>query len=107
MIRIEPKQLEFLEAQPKSLQCKLPPLENYVELVNMVYFKPAITYKTFYYNLECQIVASGEMMYHDFLHSTEVKTFHIVKTSNGHYFILNIKEWRKYAVEVDGTEAKA
>ncbi len=107
MIRIEPKTAKFLEEQPKNLQCKIPPMENYMELTNMVYYNPAITYRTFHYNLECHIVASGEMMYHDFLRSTEVKTYHIVKTTNGHYFMVNLNEWSKYAGEVVSDGAKA
>jgi hypothetical protein len=105
MIRIEPKQLSFLETKPKSLQCKLPPVENYLELVNMVYLDTDTTYVTSTYNLECHIVATGDIMYHDFLKSTEVKTMYIVKTTKDFYFMLSLAELRRYLTEVKETKS--
>jgi len=101
MIRVEPQQPGFLEAKPKKVQFKLPPVENYVELLNVLYLQPDTTYETIHYNLECHIVAVGDIMYHDFIKGTDVKTFYIVKASKGFYFMLTLAELDKYLVRVN------
>ena len=100
MIRVEPQQPGFLKTKLKKVQFKLPPVENYLELLNVVYLQPDVTYETIHYNLECYIVATGDIMYHDFIKGTDVKTFYILKTTNGFYFMLTLVEIDKYLVKV-------
>jgi hypothetical protein len=96
VIRIEPTPTKFLEAKPAKIRCKVPPVETYFELVNIIYLKPEVTYKTIYYNLICHIVASGAWMYLDFNASTEIKIYHIVKTTSDHYYLMEMAEKDKY-----------
>ena len=98
MIRIEPKPKRFLEVKPKKIKCKVPPVETYFELLNVIYFEPDVTYKTIHYNLICHIVAKGTWMYQDFTASTEVKIYRIVKTSSGYFYLLEMAEKDKYLI---------
>ena len=96
MIKIEPSPSKFLEVKPEKIKCKVPPVETYFELVNITYLKPDVTYKTIHYNITCHIVASAAWMYLDFNASTETKIYHIVRTSTGHFYLLEITEKDRY-----------
>lgn len=103
MIRIEPQQPNFLELKPQKVQFKLPPVENYLELLNMEYLQPNVTYESIHYNLECFIVATGNIMYQDFIKGTDSKTFYIVKATKGFYFMLTLAEIDNYLIKVKKT----
>jgi hypothetical protein len=101
VIRIEPKQANFLELKAPKMECKVPPLNTYIELANMSYFKTSDTYRLIHYTIECYIVALGVMMYHNSIGGTETKAFHIIETSNGFYYLLGLAEQTKYITIVN------
>jgi len=99
VIRIEPTQFNFLELKPEGLQFKVPPLNTTIELVKITYIEPVSAYKTVHYKTKCNIVASGEWMYHNSAGGTETKTYYIVLTINGYYYLLEPKEQNKYLIK--------
>ena len=96
MIRIEPIQQDFLKSNPREIQCKIPPLNTYIELVDVRYLKPLHKYVTVNYSFTCRIVASCKWMYCDSKGGTELKMYHIIKTDNGFYFFVEFAEEHKY-----------
>jgi hypothetical protein len=98
VIRIEPVQLNFLEIKSPGILCKIPPLNTYVELVDVTYLKHLTRYITVNYQLRCHLVASCKWMYNDSRGSTELKTYHIIKTMNGFYFLVEFAEQHKYII---------
>ncbi len=105
MIRIEPKQKDFLELKSETIECKVPPSNTCIELMKMSYFESKDTYRMVHYKIECRIIALGVVMYHNSIGSTETKAYHIIETSNGYYYLLSLSEQYRYIVKVsDGTE---
>jgi hypothetical protein len=96
VIQIEPKPRKFLEVKPSKIKCKVPPVETYFELLNVIYLKPDVTYRSIHYKQICHIVANAAWMYLDFNASTEIKIYHIVKTTSGYFYLLEMSEKDKY-----------
>jgi hypothetical protein len=88
--------MDFLKSKPREIQCKIPPLNTYIELIDITYLKPSAKYLTVNYSFTCRIVASCKWMYHDSRGSTELKMYHIIKTDNGFYFFVEFAEEHKY-----------
>jgi len=98
VIRIEPEKTNFLEIKPSRILCKIPPLNTYIELVDVTYLKPLHKYVTVNYSFPCHIIASCKWMYCDSKGSTELKTYQIIKTVNGFYFLVEFAEQHKYII---------
>lgn len=92
MIQCNPYPKDFLETKPSRICCEIPPFKSTLELEEMTYLEPGVTYKSIHYDILCHIVASGDLIFHDFRGSTSRKPYHIVKTSRNFFYLLNLAE---------------